>query len=222
MSQNLSQNMSQNMRRDRTQMRSTPSPNAARRPRNWAAALLVTVLAGVSSLGAAPPAGAAASASIAYVGLLAGAAVSDMYPVDVVDFGDAYFVVDPGRYACSRSIGHRDHRGLGGRTSWAGRTASSPPLGPSRSTPRATSTSRTRRPTACRSSRRPVDYRPSQDLGNHRDGGRAVLQVYGITVGIGRGIGGAPTRRSSTPPTARACRSSPRPGRSSRSSGRGI
>jgi DNA-binding beta-propeller fold protein YncE len=50
---------------------------------------------------AAAPAGAA-SPSITYVGLFAGPAVADMYPVDVADAGNYYYVVDPGRYAVHR------------------------------------------------------------------------------------------------------------------------
>ena len=35
---------------------------------------------------------------VSYDGLLAGPALADMYPVDVVDSGSFYYVVDPGRY----------------------------------------------------------------------------------------------------------------------------
>ena len=182
--------MSQNMRRDWTQMRSTPSPNAARRLRNRAAALLVTVTAGVSALGAPPPAGAAASASITYVGLLAGAAVSDMYPVDVVDFGDAYFVVDPGRYSVFKvdratgtivdSVG--GHFGRGDGQLGAARAISVDSAGNIYIADTPNNRIEVFTPT--------LDY--LRKWGTPGTAAGQFSMVYGVTVGIGRGIGGTP------------------------------
>src|SRR6188472_2957005 len=75
-------------------MRST-LPSTTRSRRRLRAVALAAVLIGSLATAAAP----AGAVSISYAGLLAGPAVSDMYPVDVVDFGNFYYVVDPGRYS---------------------------------------------------------------------------------------------------------------------------
>ena len=171
-------------------MRSSRPPYALRRPRSWAAASLVTALTGVTALGAAAPPAGAASASITYVGLLAGAAVSDMYPVDVIDSGDAYFVVDPGRYSVFKvdrasgtivdSVG--GHQGRGDGQLGAARAISADAAGNIyvADTP---------------NSRIQV-FSPALDFvrkwGSTGTAAGQFSMVYGVTVGIGKGIAGAP------------------------------
>src|SRR4051812_10827376 len=77
-------------------------PSTAPRPRGrsvLAATLAVVVLTGMTFVGASA---AGAAGPLTYVGNLVGPGVADMYPVDVTDFGDFYYAVDPGRYSVEK------------------------------------------------------------------------------------------------------------------------
>ena len=78
-------------------MRSTLPTTAARRRFRAPAAVTVSLLLLAGMLiGGATTAGAAGP--LRYLGDLVGPGLADMYPVDVTDFGNFYYVVDPGRY----------------------------------------------------------------------------------------------------------------------------
>ena len=170
-------------------MRSNLPSTARTRLRRWVTAPLAVL---ALTLAAAAPAGAASS-SITYVGTFAGAAIADMYPVDIVDFGDSYYVVDPGRYAV-----HRVDRTSGSISTLGGHQGRAPgQFGAARAiavdsqgrvyvadTPNN------------RVQRFPGDLSyPSPQYktwGTTGTGPGQFSMVYGITVGIGTGPGGAP------------------------------
>jgi DNA-binding beta-propeller fold protein YncE len=175
------------MRKDWSQMRSILPPAARRRSRGPIAAALTVAVA--ATLGAALPAGAASS-SITFVGLLAGPAVSDMYPVDVVDFGASYYVVDPGRYSVfkvNRATGQvvdsvGGHQGRGDGQLGAARAISVDAAGNVY--------------VADTPNNRVEVFSPDltylSKWGTIGTGPGQFTMVYGITVGIGTGQGGAP------------------------------
>jgi DNA-binding beta-propeller fold protein YncE len=142
---------------------------------------------------AAAPAGAA---TISYVGLLAGPAVSDMYPVDVVDFGNYYYVVDPGRYAVhqvNRTTGQivntrGGHQGRAQGQFGAARAIAVDSVG--------------RVYVADTPNNRVQRFSPDlacctvasgyKTWGTTGTGPGQFTMVYGITVGLGKGPGGTP------------------------------
>ena len=171
-------------------MRSTsPSTGGRSRRRTPGRLAMAIALAGVTALAASPPAGAASS-SITYVGLLAGPAVSDMYPVDVVDSGNFYYVVDPGRYSVIKvdratgaevdSVG--GHQGRANGQFGAARAISADAAGDVY--------------VADTPNNRVQVFSPDltylRKWGTIGTGPGQFTMVYGITVGIGKGLGGEP------------------------------
>ena len=167
-------------------------PSTARSTQRWVKIALAAALAGTTALSTAPPAGAASS-SISYVGLLAGSAVSDMYPVDVADYGNYYYVVDPGRYAV-----HRVTRSTGAVLTRGGHQGRAPgQFGAARAI---AVDSQGRVYVADTPNNRVQRFGPDlaypspeyTSWGTTGTGPGQFNMVYGITVGIGTGPGGAP------------------------------
>jgi tripartite motif-containing protein 71 len=166
-------------------------PSTAPSTARWTKVAAAALLAAATALSSAPP--AAAAPSITYAGLFAGPAVSDMYPVDVVDYGSYYYVVDPGRYAV-----HRVTRSTGAVLTRGGHQGRA--LGQFGAARAIAVDSRGRVYVADTPNNRvqrfgPDLAYPSPDFtswGTTGTGPGQFSMVYGITVGIGTGPGGAP------------------------------